>query len=1158
MMPQVHCAEGSRVKNIKKQFEVLSNDHPVEAHVNSASALGYSSDSNVLETSPCNDPQRHFGISRTSKQSTNSEVAAVKHDKCNIKRSPAFRCDRIVKGKNVTGHMREKNISVEDKVKLFEDGKSKFCERMPIKIQRNSARQNTDGNGDGSVVLKGTIPDNSSIYSRTARQTEILETELSRGHHLIHSTPHTTRVNVLETEVPVHFSNSSLNCVSKSKNVVENINLNNGFCDSKKEISSAKNIRVNKVKLNDILQSPLPRGPPPRKPPRTFAHLSQSAAINEEPKPSHSITTGPTESGSCPNISFPPLTRCNTESQIQLRNKLEIALSKVPSGNTTHRFSVGETKTSRAHPVKPSSKPDLSPSALLVGCLSLGCVNSNLYEEVGAQRKLNSRPSDRRESLDIRLSSADIVEAKNNLVSLMRSHSEDHIYAVPFGDSTTPVKCNIRPESLIRINSEIKRCETHETFKGVTNFSPPEPNGLHYMCTPIVGQGKLSSVDEDIPQVNVGVRLNSTGIINRVQKNSPSHLHLTGFMMASADPTMAGPNQAHPRINQNLDGSPGLVTSESPLDEINESNFSLPLGNIDSNENSKTCLSTETEEENVEEDQDPMIREMLEKRKGYVRRVCNMFKQMQLENSSYTHGVVTADCLSKNGQNSLASVDPTSDHVVPTSSGSSLPHQATSNPFPHLFECVLLVGLTLSSKQGQEGTYEPYIKSKFPADVLVPPWIEHLCFPDATNWPLVNKTSSSNWVIADSKKKDLKAGDEAVKTVGKGCTYSLVITGANGNRRFGYCRRVLPEGGSMCLPLNYCLISPYRANGFYLKVLAELESRHGEPEVQNTAFLQELYSCKLPGPGQIPCPCPSSYSSPSSFLASLRRPYDTRLEERDVMELFCCLEVAVFLDVFASLLLERKVILTSSSLSKLSSCIEALQSALYPFSWQHTFIPILPAPMLEICSAPTPYIIGVLKGSNGQVPTINFDEGIMVDLDTSSYIKRVGDEGSILPPRIKRALRAALRLALGITPSPLQNCSKNNPAPDGASPVRNVLVSEAFLRMFLMVVGHYPNHIAVQQDGRQVFQRESFIKAMPFDSVQMFLEWFTETSMFSAFIDARLEGCPEIGDGIFEQRAHQFCEELKKDALFFLKNYKMITKKRKKFGDRFKDWTPFS
>lgn len=88
------------------------------------------------------------------------------------------------------------------------------------------------------------------------------------------------------------------------------------------------------------------------------------------------------------------------------------------------------------------------------------------------------------------------------------------------------------------------------------------------------------------------------------------------------------------------------------------------------------------------------------------------------------------------------------------------------------------------------------------------------------------------------------------------------------------------------------------------------------------------------------------------------------------------LEVPVFLKVFSSLLHERKVLLLSNSLKKLSSCIEALQSILTPFKWPYTYIPVLPNVIIETCDAPTPYVIGLPKPKNGVDPlkNINFED----------------------------------------------------------------------------------------------------------------------------------------------------------------------------------------
>ncbi|KAJ9593008.1 hypothetical protein L9F63_015327, partial [Diploptera punctata] len=403
----------------------------------------------------------------------------------------------------------------------------------------------------------------------------------------------------------------------------------------------------------------------------------------------------------------------------------------------------------------------------------------------------------------------------------------------------------------------------------------------------------------------------------------------------------------------------------------------------------------------------------------------------------------------------------------------------TPSAFPHLFQCILLVGLNLDS--GDKKVKVPYIKTKYPLDADVPPHIEHLCFPDAKDWPPpVSNTSSVTGASSIDEQ-----------------SYSLVITSETGGRRFGYCRRVLPEGSNICLPLAYCIISPFRASGFYYKILAELESRHGQPEWLQAAFIKELYSCQFPAPGQglRLSTANTSYNTAgpvcSMVTTVVRRPLDSRLEERDLTQLFSALPVPVLLQLFGSLLLERKVILISNSLSRLSSCVEALQSILYPFSWQHTLIPVLPTSLLDICLSPTPYIVGILRGRDASAIPGPIDESLMIDLDEARILQGVGDEASILPTRLRRCLKVALQLVTNTT------------QPRDAS--RNVLISEAFVRMFVEVCGHYRNHIVTQQDGLKVFEKESFIKAVTSQSMRLFLEWFTETAMFCAFMESHLE-----------------------------------------------------
>lgn len=49
--------------------------------------------------------------------------------------------------------------------------------------------------------------------------------------------------------------------------------------------------------------------------------------------------------------------------------------------------------------------------------------------------------------------------------------------------------------------------------------------------------------------------------------------------------------------------------------------------------------------------------------------------------------------------------------------------------------------------------------------------------------------------------------------------------------------------------------------------------------------------------------------------------------------------------------------------STLSKCCHAMVAVIYPFTWQHTYIPVLPPAMVDIVCSPTPFLIGLLTSS---------------------------------------------------------------------------------------------------------------------------------------------------------------------------------------------------
>lgn len=70
--------------------------------------------------------------------------------------------------------------------------------------------------------------------------------------------------------------------------------------------------------------------------------------------------------------------------------------------------------------------------------------------------------------------------------------------------------------------------------------------------------------------------------------------------------------------------------------------------------------------------------------------------------------------------------------------------------------------------------------------------------------------------------------------------------------------------------------------------------------------------------------------------------------------------------------------------STLSQCCHAVVALLYPFVWQHTYIPVLPSAMLDIVCTPTPFIVGLLSGSLPQLTELPLEE-VREALDHSNY-----------------------------------------------------------------------------------------------------------------------------------------------------------------------------
>ncbi|KAK7098428.1 hypothetical protein V1264_002726 [Littorina saxatilis] len=378
--------------------------------------------------------------------------------------------------------------------------------------------------------------------------------------------------------------------------------------------------------------------------------------------------------------------------------------------------------------------------------------------------------------------------------------------------------------------------------------------------------------------------------------------------------------------------------------------------------------------------------------------------------------------------------------------------------YPQLFEYALIVGLR--TKTDNPG-YEAFVIHKFPQTVNSNISVPKFCFPDAEEFRPGSATASES--------------------------YSFVLTNIDGGRLFGYCRRMQPRDAS--LPEVICIISPVDAFNMYNILLSEIETRRLKSLDHAQEMMAASFGRPLPKPGKV-CHIRCLNESGDMETVFLKRSSDHHLGQVNYESLLLYLGTEKLIKVFASMLMERRLILCSNHLSILTQTIHALVALLYPFHWPHVYIPLLPPDMLDVCAAPMPFMVGILQSHLSRVTELELEDVIIVDLDKKQVLRSMGDELTILPKKVQKALKTAINM-----------CKIDSDARSS----QWLMVSEAFMRMFLETMGHFGQHVFTQQDGSKTLLKEQYIAAAPSKGIRQFLEWFTETQMFEVFINLHQE-----------------------------------------------------
>lgn len=145
----------------------------------------------------------------------------------------------------------------------------------------------------------------------------------------------------------------------------------------------------------------------------------------------------------------------------------------------------------------------------------------------------------------------------------------------------------------------------------------------------------------------------------------------------------------------------------------------------------------------------------------------------------------------------------------------------------------------------------------------------------------------------------------------------------------------------------------------YLKQLHETVIADSQKQLPLECFVYNiLYEVPLPPPGRSM----KFYGVTQPIFCQRPDVNELPLFDFSLWKLFQLMDIRNILMVFRSILLEHQVLFYSSDYQKLMLVAESLTILIFPFTWQHVYVPILPASLSHFLDAPVPFIMGLYHG----------------------------------------------------------------------------------------------------------------------------------------------------------------------------------------------------
>ncbi|XP_028967533.1 DENN domain-containing protein 1B [Galendromus occidentalis] len=330
--------------------------------------------------------------------------------------------------------------------------------------------------------------------------------------------------------------------------------------------------------------------------------------------------------------------------------------------------------------------------------------------------------------------------------------------------------------------------------------------------------------------------------------------------------------------------------------------------------------------------------------------------------------------------------------------------------------------------------------------------------------------------------------------------FSFVITAVDSKWSFGFVRHT-PQAPT-CLVLVSDL--PWH-DTFYrlLNHIADLTAKREDFLAED--FLDNLYRAAVPQPGFQLLINYNHGRSAWSCITCDHTATPSIPEDRNLTEYYNACDHNIMIQIFTAMLHERRIVIVSRRLNRLSSCVQAANLLIYPMQWQHLFIPVLPLGLVDTLNAPMPYLIGVPSSTWERVRQSEMGDVVIYHADQNVFTNPFHDR---LPQDLEQSLKHKLKI-------PDAQLGDN--------------FAQAFMHILVVLIGDYRSGFWINpQTGSVDFDRERFLLSQP-SSLRPFLEGMLQLQIFAEFVENRMRRVNEpnmdrfeLDAAIFKKNPHKF------------------------------------